>query len=59
MFVLEKKMLPECSMGYNWVTLFLALQVGEISSLRQQNMVMSPTGLRPEKNCVVEAQQQL
>jgi hypothetical protein len=37
----------------------LALGVGEVSTLRPQNMVMSPTGLRPEKDCAGEASQQL
>jgi hypothetical protein len=50
--------------GYNWATLFLgiyiyiyedlALQVGETSNLRQQNVVMSPTGLGSENDCAGE-----
>jgi hypothetical protein len=37
----------------------LALHVEGVSDLRQQNMVISPEGLRSEKNCADEAQQQL
>jgi hypothetical protein len=37
----------------------LALQAGEVSNLRQQNMVMSPVGLGPENDCAGEDQQQL
>jgi hypothetical protein len=34
---------------YNWATLFLvdvAFQFGRVTNVRQENMVMSPTGLR-------------
>jgi hypothetical protein len=51
---------------YNWATLFLgdtnrdlALQVGGISDLRQQNVVLIPAGLGPEIDCAGEDQQQL
>jgi hypothetical protein len=36
----------------------LVLQVGGVSNLRQQNMVMSPAGLGPENDCAGENQQQ-
>jgi hypothetical protein len=36
-----------------------ALQVGGVSSLRQQNRVMSPEGLGPENECAGVGQQQL
>jgi hypothetical protein len=32
----------------------LALQVGGVSNLREQNMVMSPAGLGPENDCAGE-----
>jgi hypothetical protein len=34
-------------------------RLGESHKLRQQNMVMSPAGLRPEKDCAGEALQHL
>jgi hypothetical protein len=34
----------------------VALQDGEISTLKEQNMVLCPVGLRPEKYCAGEAQ---
>jgi hypothetical protein len=37
----------------------LALQVGGVLSLRQQNMVMSPVGLGPNNDCTDEDYQQL
>jgi hypothetical protein len=37
----------------------LAPQVGGVSNLRQQNMVMSPAGPGPENDCAGEGQQQL
>jgi hypothetical protein len=37
----------------------LALQVGRISNMRQQNMVMSPSKLGPENDYTYEDQQQL
>jgi hypothetical protein len=37
----------------------LALKAVGVSKLRQQNIVMSTVGLRPEKDCAVEVQQQL
>jgi hypothetical protein len=52
--------------AYNWTTLFrgggykcgdLVLQVGGVSNLRQQNMVMSTVGLGPEIDCAGEDQQ--
>jgi hypothetical protein len=36
----------------------LALQVGEVSNLRQQNIVMSPEGLGCKNDCTGEGQQQ-
>jgi hypothetical protein len=44
---------------YTWATLFLglALQVGEVWTLRQQNEVMDPAKLRPKNGCVGEYQQ--
>jgi hypothetical protein len=40
---------------YEW----LVAEVGRASILRQQNVLMSPAGLRPEKDSAGEAQQQL
>jgi hypothetical protein len=37
----------------------LVLQVGYVSNLGQQNIVMSPVGLRPKKDCAGRAQQHL
>jgi hypothetical protein len=37
----------------------LTLQVGGVSNLGQQNVVMSPAGLGPENDCAGEPQQQL
>jgi hypothetical protein len=37
----------------------LALQVGEVSNLREQNMVMDPAGFGPENDGAGEDQQQL
>jgi hypothetical protein len=53
--------------GYNWVTLFLGdinmgtcvPQVGGISNLRKQNVIMSHAGLGPENDYAAEGQQQL
>jgi hypothetical protein len=43
--------------GYKYVD--LALQVGGILNLRQQNMVTSPAGLGPKNEFAGEDQQQL
>jgi hypothetical protein len=56
-------------MVYNWATLFLGKYVQEsvphscgggakVSKWRNKNMVISLAGLRPEKVCAGEAQQQ-
>jgi hypothetical protein len=52
--------------GYNWVTLFLReINTGtwpsrllESQILDSKNMVMSPAGLGPKKDCAGKAQQQ-
>jgi hypothetical protein len=37
----------------------MVLQLGGVSKLRQENMIVSPAGLRVEKDCAGEVQQQL
>jgi hypothetical protein len=46
---------------YSWGSKYgnLALQVGAVSNVRQQNLVMSPAGLGPENVCAGEDRQQL
>jgi hypothetical protein len=49
----------------NWATLFLGdmntgswpSRLEESQELEQQNMVLSPAGLRPERDCAGEAKQ--
>jgi hypothetical protein len=38
---------------------YLTLEVGRVSNLREQNMVMNPAGIGPENDCAGEDQQQL
>jgi hypothetical protein len=48
---------PPCSGGYKYGD--LALQVGAVSNLRQQTVIMVPVGLSPENDCAGEDQQEL
>jgi hypothetical protein len=62
----SNKTLPN-SWGYNWATLFSGKintgiwpsTLGVHKKLRQKNMVTRPEELEPEKDCAVDAQQQL
>jgi hypothetical protein len=55
----------QCPGRYNWATLFMGdLNTGAwrsrlgVSEIETINMVLSPAGLRPERDCAGESQQQ-
>jgi hypothetical protein len=47
------------TIGHNINSTHLNSRLKEVSKFRQQNMVMSPVELRPEKDSTGEAEQQL